>query len=250
MWAFRRSCPARRSTCGRRTIWIVPRPGHSGQDHQAEPPPRQRGGVAQAGGGGRAAGPQERGAAASGRRRGGHRHRQESDRVRRVRRSGRHRRIAARQRHVVWPRDASIGSGARRRRDHRQGAEVRSRQGTHFAGTAADGAGSVGDLAGALSQRIARDRPGDERHRLRRVRRNRARRRGSDPHLRDDLEPADEASEQGGEGGRPGGSGGARSEAARTAAFRWASSNWKPIPGPPWRSATASARWWKAGCAS
>ena len=47
-------------------------------------------------------------AGAPGGRRGGHRRRQESDRLRRVHRSGRHRRPAARHRHVVRPRDASL----------------------------------------------------------------------------------------------------------------------------------------------
>ncbi len=81
------------------------RPGHSGQDRQAEPPPRQRGGVAQDGGGRRAAHPQERGAASAGRRQRGDGNRQELDRLRRLRRSGRNRRAAARQRHVVRTRE-------------------------------------------------------------------------------------------------------------------------------------------------
>ena len=35
-----------------------------------------------------------------------------------------------------------------------------------------------------------------------------------------------------------------------TGACRWASSNWKPTPGPRSRSDTRSARWWKGACAS
>ena len=114
--------------------------------------------------------PQERHARAPGGRRGGHRRRQEPDRVRRVRRSGRHRRPAARHRHVVRPRDASVRSAARGRRDHRQGAEVRPRQGARLAGHQAARAGSLGDRGRALSGQQPRDRPRGERHRLRRLR--------------------------------------------------------------------------------
>ena len=112
---------------------LVPRPGYSGQDRQAQSPARQRGGVAQDGDRRGTAHAQERRAGGSGRRRGGHRHGEEPDRIWRVRRPGRHRRPAARQRHVARPRESSLRSGARRRRDHRQGSEVRPRQGTHFA---------------------------------------------------------------------------------------------------------------------
>ena len=52
---------------------FLARPGHPGQNRQAESPPRQRGGVSQDGGGRRAALPQERGAAGARRRRGGYR---------------------------------------------------------------------------------------------------------------------------------------------------------------------------------
>ena len=86
-------------------------------------------------------------------------------------------------------------------------------------GIAAADAGPVGDSAGALPARQPRDRPRDEHHRLRRVRRNRAGRRRLDPHFRDDLEPPHEASEQSGEGRRSGGSGGAGSETARAPRF-------------------------------
>ena len=49
-------------------------------------------------------------------------------------------------------------------------------------------------LPRTLSARQPRDRPRHEHHRLWRFRRNRAGRRGPDPYLRDDLEPAHEAS--------------------------------------------------------
>ena len=48
------------------------------------------------------------------------RHGQEPHRLRRVHRSGRHRRPAAHHGHVVGPRDASVGSRARRRRNRRR----------------------------------------------------------------------------------------------------------------------------------
>ena len=90
-------------------------------------------------------------------------------------------------------------------------------------------------LPRALSRRQPRDRPRDEHHRLRRFRRNRAGRRGPDPHLRDDLEPPDEASQQSGEGGRSGGSGGARSEAAGPPRFAGDQATGSRSRGPPWR---------------
>ncbi len=73
---------------------------------------------------------------------------------------------------------------------------------------------------------------------------------GLDPHLRDDLEPPDEASHQGGEGRRSGGSGGARSEAAgppRLARHQATGGRSLDHGGA---SATASAAWSKAACAS
>ena len=51
------------------------------------------------------------------------RHRQEPHRLRRVHRSRRHRRPAAHHGHVVGPRDASVGSRARRRRNRRHRAQ-------------------------------------------------------------------------------------------------------------------------------
>ena len=100
--------------------------------------------------------------------------------------------------HVLRPRGASVGSAARGRRDHGQGAEVRPRQGARVAGHEAAGAGPVGDRGGALSGEQPRDRPGGECHRLRRFRGTGTRRRRADPHQRDDLVAAHEASLEGG----------------------------------------------------
>ena len=61
----------------------------------------------------------------TGRRLGGDGNGEEPHRIWRVHRSWRHRRPAARERHVSRPRDSSERSGERRRRDHRQGAQVR-----------------------------------------------------------------------------------------------------------------------------
>ena len=66
--------------------------------------------------------------------------------------------------------DASLRSAARGRRDHRQGPQVRPRQGARLAGHQATRAGPLGDRGGALSGEQPRDRPGGQRHRLRRFR--------------------------------------------------------------------------------
>ena len=79
----------------------------------------------------------------------------------------------------------------------------------------------------------ARDRPRGQRDRLRRVCRAGAWRRRSDPHLRDDLEPAHEASEQSGQGRRPGGIGGARRETQGPPRFARDQATRSRIPGPP-----------------
>ena len=71
-----------------------------------------------------------------------------------------------------------------------------------------------------LSREQPRDRPRGQRHRLRRLRGTGAGRRRPDPHQRDDVVAAHEASFESGEAGRSGGSRGARSAPARTGAFR------------------------------
>ena len=91
------------------------RPGHRGEDRQAQPAPRQRRRLAQAGGRRGAPVAQERRAGRAPGGRAGHRHREEPDRVRRLRGPGRHRRAAARQRHVARPRRSPLGSAPRRR---------------------------------------------------------------------------------------------------------------------------------------
>ena len=65
-----------------------------------------------------------------------------------------------------------------------------------------------------------RDRPGGERHRLRRFRGTGAGRRRPDPHQRNDLVAAHEASLQGGQARRPGGGRGPGSALPATGAFR------------------------------
>ncbi len=65
--------------------------------------------------------------------RGADRNGQEPDRVRRVRRPGRHRRPAAHHRHVLGTADSSPRPGAGGRPDSGQGTEVRPRQAARFA---------------------------------------------------------------------------------------------------------------------
>ena len=115
---------------------------------------RRRGNVvvsAQAGGGGRNQLPQERHARSSRRRRRGHGSRQEPHRVRRVYRPGRHRRPAARHRHLLGPHRSPLGSAARGGRDYRQGAQIRPRQGARLPGPEAARTRPVGDRRRALS---------------------------------------------------------------------------------------------------
>ena len=177
------------------------RPGYPGQDHQAQPAPRQRGGVAQAGRRRRDQLAQDASPWSTSRKaHRGHGHGQEPHRVRRLHRSGRHRRPAARHRHVLRPHHASFGDAAGGPGSHRQDPQVRPRQGARLAGHQAARAGSLGDGAGALSRGQPRDRPRGQRHRLRRFRGTGSRRGRPDPHQRDDLVAAHEASLQGGQG--------------------------------------------------
>ena len=102
----------------------------------------------------------------------------------------------------------------------------------------------------ALPGRQPRHGPRGQRHRLRRLRRAGAGRGGADPRQRDDLVAAHEASLQGGQSPATRWRPWCSRCTPRTAGSRWASSSSKPIPGPRSRSATASARWSRAGCAS
>ena len=86
------------------------------------------------------------------------RHGQEPHRLRRVHRSGRHRRPAAHHGHVVGPRDASVGSRARGRRDRRHRPEVRRRHGARLARSQADRPGPVEQRRGAVPGRASASR--------------------------------------------------------------------------------------------
>ena len=104
--------------------------------------------------------------------------------------------------------------------------------------------------AHALSGWQPHRRPRDERHRLRRLRRNRTRRRRPDPHLGNDLEPPDEASEQGGQGRRSGGSRCSGSESPRPPRLARHQAAWRRIPGRRSASDTPSVPWSRAASAN
>ncbi len=89
-------------------------------------------------------------AGAAGRGRGADRHGEEPDRLRRVRRPGRHRRPAAHHRHELGTADASPRPGECGRRDPGEGAQVRQGQAARFAGLQAVDARSVAGRDGAL----------------------------------------------------------------------------------------------------
>ena len=127
-------------------------PGDRSPHHQAEQEARQHRGLAQAAAGRRAVGEARQDARAAARRRHPHRHGEEPDRLRRLRRPRRHRRPAAHHRHVLGTPHASARPGAGRRSDPGEGAEVRQRQAARVAGLQAAHARSVARRRGALSR--------------------------------------------------------------------------------------------------
>ena len=168
------------------------------QGHLRRQEARQHRPLAQGRRRGRAGGPQEGDAAAP---RGGTRparHRQEPHRLRRLRGSRRPRRPAPRHRHVVGPRQPSLGPRQGRRRDRGRGPQVRPGDRARLARHQAADRGSVGPRAREVPRRLARHRPRHQRDRLRRLRRARGRRRGPGPRLRDVLVEEDQESRQGG----------------------------------------------------
>ena len=200
---------------------FVGRPGYSGQDHQAEPPPRQRGGLAQAGRGGR--NPRA----------------QDAPRwiiCTKARWSPAWSRISPNTApsstwaastacctSPIFPTAASTHPSEVLHVGDEITVKVlkfdRAKERVSL-GMKQLGARSLGDRGRALPGEQPRDRPGGERHRLRRFRGTRTRRRRPDPHQRNDLVAAHEASLEGGQARRPGGGRGARSASQATGAFR------------------------------
>ena len=125
-------------------------------------------------------------------------HRQEPDRLRRVRRPGRHRWSAAYHRYGLETRQASVRDCQRRRRNRRQGAQVRPRAQPRLAGSQAAGPGSVGRICAPLSGKHPPVRQGHQHRRLWLFRGNRRRCRGPGARLRDGLDQQERPSLQGG----------------------------------------------------
>ncbi len=147
------------------------------QSHQARSEAQQRRGVAPRGG---RTGVQRRTFRAARQfagRRGGQGRGQESHRLRRIRRSGRHRWTAAHHRHGVEARQASFRGRQGRRRDRRAHSQVRSRASARLSGIEAAGRRSMAEHCAALSGQHAPLRQGDEHRRLWLLRGNRRGRR-------------------------------------------------------------------------
>ena len=108
-----------------RNLDALQRPGAAHARHQGQQEARQHRALAQGPPRGGERREEEDHARHAGRGQGAARHGEEPHRLRRVHRPRRHRRPAAHHRHVVGPRDASVGSRARRRRDRRHRAQVR-----------------------------------------------------------------------------------------------------------------------------
>jgi small subunit ribosomal protein S1 len=124
-------------------------------------------------------------------------HGQEPHRLRCVRRPRWHRWPAAHHRHGLEARQASVGSGQGRRRDRSAHPEVRPRALARFARPQAAGRRSLGEHRPPLSAQHPRVRQGHEHRRLRRVRRDRGRRRGPGARLRDGLDQQERQPGQG-----------------------------------------------------
>ena len=122
---------------------------------------------------------------------------QEPHRLRCVRRPRRHRWPAAHHRHGVEARQASVRSRQGRRRDRRAHPQVRPRALARLAGPEAARRGSVGEHCAPLPAEHARVRQGHQHRRLRRVRRDRGRRRGPGARLRNGLDQQERQSGQG-----------------------------------------------------
>ena len=102
-------------------------PDDPGQGDQAQPAARQRGALAARGAGRGARGEEEAHAVGAGRGHGAHRHREEPHRLRGLHRPRRHRRAAARHRHVVGSGRASLRDLPDRRPGRGGGAALRPR---------------------------------------------------------------------------------------------------------------------------
>ena len=153
-------------------------------------------------------------------RRCGARHRAHVDRFRRVRRSGRRRRIAARLRHDLRARREAVRRGDAGSADRRQDSQDQSRDAQDFAGAEATGARSVDGGGGEVSGGLAHSRQGFARCRFRRVRRTGAGHRRPDSRFRDVLDPQEcprGGCRQAGRHGRGGGAGRQRSRQAHCA---------------------------------
>ena len=162
------------------------------------------------------------GAGAEPRRGPGHRRRgQEHHRLRRVRRSRRHRRPAARHRHRVAARQSPVRGAQHRPAGQGQDHQDQPRDPPHLARHEAAAGRSVAGHRGQVPGRHPLQGPRHQHHRLRRVRRARARHRGPDPRLRDVVDQEERASRQdrldlaGGRGADPRGRSGQAPHLAR-----------------------------------
>ena len=105
-------------------------------------------------------------------------------------------------------------------------------------------------VVGALSGERPRDRARGERHRLRRVRGAGAGRGRPDPHQRDDVVAAHEASLEGGEAGRSGGGRGSGSASQGPPDFARAEAAGTESVDHHRQPLQRGLAWWKAGCAT
>ena len=152
----------------------------------------------------------------------GHRRRgQEHHRLRRVRRPRRHRRPAARHRHRLAARQSPDRGAQHRPAGEGQDHQDQPRDPPHLARHEAAARRSVAGHRGQVPGRRALQGPRHQHHRLRRVRRARARHRGPDPRLRNVVDQEERASRQdrlhlaGGRGADPRGRSGQAPHLAR-----------------------------------
>ncbi len=125
-----------------------------------------------------------------------HRRRQEHHRLRRLRRSRRRRRPAARHRHRLAPHQPSVRGAAYRPDGQGPGHPLQPRDAAHLARHEAARGRSVGGRRAQVPGGRPLQGPRHQHHRLRRVRRAGARRRGPRPRLRDELDQEERASRQ------------------------------------------------------
>ena len=176
--------------------------------------------------------------------------REEHHRLRRLHRPRRHRRPAAHHRHVVGPRRPPVRDLQGQRRGRRGRAQVRPGDRARLARPQAARGRSVERGDRALPGGRARERQGRQPHRLRRLHRARAGRRGPDPRQRDVVEQARQAPVEDPERRRHRRSDGARRRSRRRGASRSASSRSSRTRGTTSPTSTRSARGSRAACAT